>query len=952
MRRSGVIGVQRDRSHALLGPIFANQNEARNAVAAKEPEHKPEDLLVVQLVPLTTEQRQALAAAAGVERTDAFVEGIERHGLDALAERPGDLLDLAEYWKNQHRFGSLVEMTEQGVTRKLTERDKFRPDNRDLSLERARQGGERLAAALTLAKSFTLRAPGHDPDPTLAAGALDPVSVLDDWADAERNALIRRGVFAPSTYGRVRFHHRATQEYLTAKWLNRLLQPGSPRDARDAVWELIFADRYGIETLVPSLHGTAAWLALDHRDIRDEMIRREPLVLLRYGDSRSLPLEAKERLLFTYAERHRAGEIANDSLDRRALWMFATPDLAGAIRRSWTINDRRDFRIDLLRVVREGAIRACVDLARGTLVDEAGDDYLRMVALEAVDVCGDVEGLAAAARWLVAASAPATARLAPHFAKVLFPHYLSVDELLDLIERFPSPNERSHEGFGDVTRALWEACPDAAARERFIAGVADLCLAPPFAAHHLRISAHHYGFAANITALGRDAVLALGGAEPCDGLVRLLMVIERAEPRAAADQEGPPLSTLVSANQRLQRRLFWADVDETRRNANLGEEHPTRVWQVHVHGGRLWRLGPEDLSWLYEDLAARPFEPDRRVALSALVAVLTNAGTFGAEAPRLRRRVAGWGELERDLNAYLAPPVESEEALRLRRRQSTIQRQWEEKERKDRASWVEFRDEIRADPSVLCDPVLLANWAKGASRLHYLTNWLRHRTKDGEAEAVLQWRLLEEAFGRAVAEAYRDGMKALWRVTAPERPKHTKDNRVTVKYATILSVAGLGVEAAEHPDWASRLVPAEAERAALHGCLSEQGYPYWIEALIDRQPGVTLPIVRRTLQQEWSGRYGSRTDLLSHYGWSDRPVSPSVQQLLFEAVTGKTPKNREMLDCALRILRYLDLNDAQRRRTATLALRRLRAAKVANEDGGVRRYLAMLFLVDAESRHG
>jgi hypothetical protein len=666
---------------ALLGPIFANKNETRNAVPVKEPEHKPEDLLVVQLVPLTAEQRRALAAAAGVERMHAFVEGIERHGLDALAERPGDPLDLAEYWNNRHRFGSLVEMTEQGVTRKLTERDKFRPDNRDLSLERTRQGAERLAAALTLAKSLTLRAPGHDPDPTLAAGAVDPVSVLDDWADAQRNALIRRGVFAPSTYGRVRFHHRATQEYLTAKWLNRLLQAGSPRDA---VWELIFADRYGIETLVPSLHGTAAWLALDHPDIRDEIIRREPLVLLCYGDSRSLPSEAKERLLLTYAEHHLAGEIGNDSLDHRALWMFATPDLADAIRRSWTINDRRDFRIDLLRIVREGAIRACVDLAREAVLDEAGDDYLRMVAMEAVDACGDVDGLGAAARWLVAASAPVTARLASHFAKVLFPRYLSVDELLELIERSPSPKERSYESFGHAIGALWGACPDAAARERFIAGFADLCLAPPFAAPHLRISARHYGLVANMTALGREAVLALRDAEPCDGLVRLLMVIERAESHAAADQEGPPLSTLVSTDPRLQRRLFWADIEETRRNASPGDDHPIRFWQVHVNGGRLWRPGLGDLSWLYEDLATRPLEADRRVALSAIVAVLTNAGTLDAEAPRLRTRVAGRGELETDLNAYLAPPVESEEALR--RRQSATQRQWEEKERKDKAS--------------------------------------------------------------------------------------------------------------------------------------------------------------------------------------------------------------------------------------------------------------------------
>ena len=60
-------------------------------------------------------------------------------------------------------------------------------------------------------------------------GALEPVSILDEWTDAERNALMRRGAFAPATYGRIRFHHRSTQEYLTASWFDCLLRKNCPR---------------------------------------------------------------------------------------------------------------------------------------------------------------------------------------------------------------------------------------------------------------------------------------------------------------------------------------------------------------------------------------------------------------------------------------------------------------------------------------------------------------------------------------------------------------------------------------------------------------------------------------------------------------------------------------------------------------------------------------------------
>ena len=136
------------------------------------------------------------------------------------------MVELVQYWQTHRQFGTLTAMTETAVAAKLGEPDKYRPDNTDLAPAKARQGAERLAATMTLGKSFTLISPGQEPDPALASGALDPAVVLDTWTDAERNALLRRGIFAPSTYGRVRFHHRSTQEYLTACWLKRLLDGG------------------------------------------------------------------------------------------------------------------------------------------------------------------------------------------------------------------------------------------------------------------------------------------------------------------------------------------------------------------------------------------------------------------------------------------------------------------------------------------------------------------------------------------------------------------------------------------------------------------------------------------------------------------------------------------------------------------------------------------------------
>lgn len=939
---------------ALLDPIFKERPRSREHLREKARHHDPNALIVVQLVPLAAEQRNHLAAAAGVANPDLFAQGITQNGLDSLADRPGDLLDLAEYWNAHRGFGSLSEMTEHGVSRKLAERV-FRPDNRDLDPRQAREGAERVAAALKFGKSFALRAPGHDPDPALATGALDPAVILPEWTEAKRNALTRRGVFAPSTYGRVRFHHRGTQEYLAASWLRRLLEQGCPRSA---VHDLLFTASYGLPTVVPSLQATAAWLARDHPDIRDELIRREPLVLLRHGDPRSLPRDIKERLLLTYGERHAAGEISDDSLDHRALSMFATPDLSDAVRRAWASNAREDFRSDLLRLVREAPIPACADLARDVVADDASSDYLREMAVQALEGCADHAGLAAATHWLKEVGEGASARVAPAFAKVLFPRHLSVEDLLAVIARSPPPRRGSLEGFGFALEQLWQACSDDRSRLTLCEGLAQLCLTPPFVADYRRVSARFKELAKDLEPIARNALQRFRGDVQLEGLVRLLMAVERSEERGSSRSEEadlPRLSDLVNERGELKRRLFWADVEETRRNASR-EDRPYAFWHIHLLGGALWCLSPADLFWLEEDLRAREHEDDKRIALSALVSLLVQAERDGvgegrtliSEAPRLRTLIAGHGEkLAEDLERHLAPSPPNDKTEQRRTRRDAHAREVQERENK--ASWIKFKEELASDPKVLRELPRLADWASGSSKLGTLTRWLRDRTGADYEEAARRWRLLEEGFGRAVAEAYRDGMKALWRITTPERPLRRNGGHVTEKYTIILSVAGLGLEASEDPEWAARLSRDEAERAAKHARLSERGHPDWMEALVAHHPSTALPVFREMLLDEWSGRHLGRSDALGQYARSERPIPAGMAEVLVEVLTGPLPGGHDALDRGLRVLARLDLAPEQRARIRRLALRRLRAAQARHDAAWVPRHLGMLFQVDPDT---
>src|SRR5208337_2376480 len=109
--------------------------------------------------------------------------------------------------------------------------------------------------------------------------------------------------------------------------------------------------------------------------------------------------------------------------------------------------------------------------------------------------------------------------------------------------------------------------------------------------------------------------------------------------------------------------------------------------------------------------------------------------------------------------------------------------------------------------------------------------------------------------------------------------------------------------------------------------------------LVNQHPAIMLPILRKSLLEEWAGCHGGRTEFFSHYDRADRPIHLSIQEILFKVITGKKPKALDMLDRGLRVLQRLDLAERQRYQAVALAVRRLRAARKAGDDERVRRYL-------------
>lgn len=911
----------------LLHPMLEDRSSSSAGVDRKEPD---ELLTIVSLADLDSERRAVLARSAQVTDTETFIREIERQGLGTFAQRPGDLLELADYWKAHGRFASFAEMTRFSIAQKLAERDTDRADADILADDRARDGAERVAAALTLGKALTLRAPGQDPDPTLASGALDPAAILPDWKPSERAALLRRGVFAPATYGRIKFHHRSTQEYLTAQWLKRALDRGCPRSE---VMHLLFAEPYGVQTTVSSMRPATAWLALADVEIRDELLERAPLELIRNGDPRSLPLDVKTRLLIVYADRQKQGKISDDMIEYRSFWMFSDPALSPTIREAWVRNTDPSFRKDLLSLVREGEISECIDLAREQAFDNEADLYFRYAAVQTMAACNDREGLTRIAELLLADPLSFTARYAARIARHLFPAYLSRTDLVRLIDKL-QPVSRSAEGFPYHLDDLWERCPRAE-REVFLEELADLCLMPPFQDEYHRVSAKHDRLASALAPLATEMVLSLGaGAAPL-ALIKACAAVERSETEYPYHDQRQALWDALRDRSDVQRDLFWFDVQEARRNR---ERDVATWWQLGIYGVRLWQFAAFDPEWLVQRIRNEPALQDRRIALNALISRL-GADELQTQADALRELVMGVSELESDLASALSPPPPHPDDDRHSEFKHMAAQVRETPETTVAQSWLSFAARLRTDSSHLRDRVKLADW-EHAGDLMVLTDWLSHKTGKSREDAACCWALLRDVFGEDVAQAYRAGMKLLWRLTVPRLV--SRDD--TIDWREQLSFYGVGLEANEGEGWAERVTADEAELAVLHALHVGGRSTKWIEALAREHPDRVKPLIAQEVADEWAATSRNSRNVVSAIADGGDEYFLQMADLVIDRLRER-PSLIRTFDSGLRVLARFPKSALLRVELIAHAKHEMRR-NARKDEGWALRQLALLFTCD------
>lgn len=881
------------REEVLVSLLEVRGGDNDSTAAATTNVHEFQTFILEEL---DAEQRAAFIQAKGVKNAAAFSRELDRNGLLPLAGRPKDLLDFVDYWHNHNeRLGSRVEMLRFVTHMRLREDRQHHPGIQDVSLDELRLGAARIAAAMILGKTFYVRV--GPADGSGEAEWLDPVALLPEWSQPKIGALLRRGLFTPASLGRTKFHHREAMEYLSAVWFKHLLDNGCPRSV---IRDQIIVSLYGQETIIPSLRATAAWLAVLDEAFQKDIIAREPLILIQHGDPGSLSISGRKDLLRTYATLHAQHRISNDQLDGTRLWMFADSGLENTILEIWPDHYEYDLRGDLIRLVTSGKLRGCLPAVRQLLDAPCANHHQGPWALECMIELQDDEAVRTFAERYMATYREMTTSYQTRFARLLYPQFLTLDQLFEVIENSQRPAKGRIEGFGYEIRELWKRCPEQD-KPGFALRMATLALQPPYATDYHRISARYRFLARYIEPVCRGLLQRDPIDNPTDELIRCLIVYQRNDRQGDGfDRNEEPLNQIVANRPRTKRALLWAEAHDAREDAKPGRAI-VAVWQLHSIFRLLADFDADDATWLFTDLEDELRHPDdRKIALSALWKLAQQNRL--PDVARIEGVIAGDGPLQEYWAELQTPPPEDLDVKRLEKRNADWELKEEKRKLKARASWLDFQRGLVADPAHLRDP------QKGFTNMHHVSELVKRKGSSADEHFIDNVALVDSLFSQEVREIYEDVLRRHWRAL------DVKESEVNT-WNQVYGRAGVYLEFRQNLS-AFDALPEELARKAIALGVWDH-HRDWLQRLIDRRPNIGLPLAAAKLAKDLRSQDG-HSSFLYYYARQTSDVPAAITVCLLEALEAGILENLGHLGQVITILLKSDLESYDTRPAATV----------------------------------
>lgn len=831
------------------------------------------------LLPLNSDRMLHFAKARSLEDASEFVSALQHPNMQGLAGRPKDLDDLIPFWRDHGRLGNRHEIVARNIMRKLEEDDPDRAEKDSLSIEKSLAGSKKLAAVLALTHNSKIIVPSG----SLSSESISAKSVLTDWLPNECSTLLERPIFEPETYGFVRFDHRDSREFLSAKWFFDLMERGQ---SRMRVEQLFFKTQYGIKVVVPSLRPILPWLAILDHEIRRRVIDNWPEILLEGGDPSQLSFSIRKELLEKFCVRHATPE-SRFSVDLDTVQRLITPEFGTAIRKLYAdYGGNEEIEILLLQCIELGRLRELADVVEKAALKPSQNTYLRLAAMRAVSVVCDDAKIASVCGAILIDNNLAPRQELANVLDVFGAKHIPVRSLMLLIGAVEPQKRFGSRRLNRVIIEYVKSCTIADV-EHIVSKSARLIKQPPYEKRDFfEISEKNsWMLEFAITACKRLIQERHPKAlfPECLSLLSLTYMLDDYD----SLKTKTSLSKLVPLWSELNAVLFWYEIEDSRKLYDKEKgERLTNWWQVHVYR-KLWRFEQKDIDQVVNWVKQKESIDDRLVALTLAFWLYQDAGRPQHLRRRLWRVVKGDKELSTKLKSLLNPSAMREEEKRNRRSIADWKRREKERKRKNAEYHNEWRQEIPKLLDHIRDNLVPPKGEVWHAQL-YLFERMRLLGKESSRWAQLNWSDLEVEFGYEAAEAMRDGLKSIWRRYTPTLASETGECRNTILTIETMALSGLEIEFRETPDWPTSISDDEAKRAARYLLSELNGFPRWFRAFEEQYPEITLRVLLKEIEWEL---FDNPSDEPLHYllarilwnaRWFGDRIAPVLMPLLFE----------------------------------------------------------------------
>lgn len=836
---------------------------------------------IVTLQDLSPEQIEIFAAAKGIADTKKFLDEINRADAWSFTARPQDLIEVTEYWQDNGRIGSRLELMQNSVKRRLQETSQERFEARELSDEQALAGAQVIAGALMLTQVQNIRVP----DASKGTQGLDVRDLFKNWQHADLTALLQRPLFDQDVYSTLRFHHRSVKEYLAAQWFLKLL---GQEVSRRKVENLFFRDQYGLEVVVPSLRPLLPWIVMNDSRMLAKVRRLAPEVIFEGGDPVKLPADVRREILEQVCKQLASGASRRSMADFAAIQRFAAPDLVDTVRRLAKKHAENDEIISLLmRMVWQGRLTEVLPEAMRVALSPMGGQYARIVAFRAVADLGAPKDMAlireAFANEDGELSRRCMANLVSHIAK---PEAETLAWLLKCIPRLAEYNQYEGTGLSEELSEFFGRADIDLVASAIVPLQTLLVKKPVIDQSFCEVSARYHWLrqcagvavrrlidARHAVALKRSA-LSILHVLPMDGHYNV----------RAFDEKKLGLAELVHKWPALNWALFWHVIGQERKTKLKKGERVVDAWMALAMQTYL-RFGAHDFDDAVRAIIERPLADDKEVALTLAHRIYLQSDSPPERLAKLKASVSADKHLKARLVSLLKPPKKDAAWRRMERqhehwrRKAAAQRAREERARLAAPAMFEANLDALRDPGFK-QPSAVSNWQ----------SYLYERMRDleggkGSRWSIGDWRGLEGEFGTKTPRAFRDGMVRFWRRYSPKLASEGAPQGTT-PLADLFGLAGLTIEAAEDPNLPWRLTAAEAAVAFRYAMRELNGFPPWFAALSSAHPDVVKSMVLTEVTFELqSDKEDSPSqyiiyDLSSVGDWLWDSIAPDILKLL------------------------------------------------------------------------